>query len=122
MRSKLIFILIKSMLSNEDSREVIEIVTATSLWKIAVLIRKIIHHESSTGGIPPSITRGCCRIRGSPYTDFHTRTQTFTPDLKLSNTVFKNTKTIIIRNFKTIKIKTNRNTIRIKAINYVTKT
>jgi len=61
------------MLSSGDSREVIEIVTATSLLKIAVPIQKIIHHESSTGVFPPSITRGCCRIRRSPHTDFHTR-------------------------------------------------
>jgi hypothetical protein len=46
------------MLSSGDSREVIEIVTATSLLKIAVPIQKIIHHESSTGVFPQALQGG----------------------------------------------------------------
>lgn len=46
------------MLSSGDSREVIEIVIATSLWKIAVPIRKIIPHESLTGAFPQALQGG----------------------------------------------------------------
>lgn len=43
---------------NGDCRRAIEIVTATSLWKIAVPIRKIIPHESSTGAFPQALQGG----------------------------------------------------------------
>ena len=43
---------------NGDCRRAIEIVTATPLWKIAVPIRKIIPHESSTGLFPQALEGG----------------------------------------------------------------
>lgn len=43
---------------NGDCRQAIEIVTAISLWKIAVPIRKIIPHESSTGLFPQALQGG----------------------------------------------------------------
>lgn len=46
---------------NGDCRRAIEIATATSLWKIAVPIRKIIPHESSTGAIPQAL-EGCAVV------------------------------------------------------------